>query len=214
MCEPYHSVVQLPEKPPDDSDIDVGGTLSGGSGGGIAAKLGSMLKKIGSWFHLSRMGSGHSESFESSGLASQKLPPTLQYEINWVERSMTRDPLNDRSRVYLHQMLLNDAHEAAQIYADRVSVGSLPALRRFLEASVKASDRSWLYFDEFSRLLLPKHRDTYIKKIQELGGKLSRYGATDPATHPSITKLMLGYTRKRHLLIPEWADDDRLWVPS
>jgi hypothetical protein len=29
-----------------------------------------------------------------------------------------------------------------------------------------------------------------------------------------VVKFILGLTRKRHLLVPEWADDTTLWNPA
>jgi len=33
----------------------------------------------------------------------------------------------------------------------------------------------------------------------------------DPALKKSIKGVMLGYTRKRNLFLPEWADDKSFW---
>jgi hypothetical protein len=40
-----------------------------------------------------------------------------------------------------------------------------------------------------------------------VGSKKSR-----PLSLESITKFVIGFTRKRKLLVPEWADDDSLWT--
>lgn len=71
MCEPMHSITQYPDQDDDGNP----------TGSRVEAMLGrpnvvvKFFKKLGSFFHLSRMGAGHSESVgQAIGGSSRYLP--------------------------------------------------------------------------------------------------------------------------------------------
>lgn len=90
MCEPYHSIVQYPERDKDDNDH--GPKITGlGQRQSLGSKALDFMKKIKSWFHFSKMGSGHSEAIRANRTTELWLPPDTRYEVAWWNRSVKRD---------------------------------------------------------------------------------------------------------------------------
>jgi len=125
------------------------------------------------------------------------------------------------------------AFEAAKEYAQAVSIGNLTALRRFLETSLRRSGIPSMYLERFAEGMLTKAgRDEYLQAMRRVFGKMfslfqiespqnaaySRYGIgsgsklVDAGQRlDAAIAITMGYTRKRKLLIPAWADDKNLW---
>jgi hypothetical protein len=182
MCEPYHSIKQFPDDGPRSWGIK------------------QFAKKIGRWLHLSRMGSGHSGAMMCATTLSLGeyesfiLPDSYDYEVAWWERIVRNDGQASRDI---------DAMAAAKTYADKTSIGSLHALRQFLKESIFKSSRSSEYLHQFSEILVVGERRKYHKKLKYLGNTIGKINKQ--------INMVLGYTRKRGLLVPEWADDAKLW---
>ena len=193
MCEPAHSILQYP-----DTFDDGSGMATKPFAPSALQKFFDWGKKIGSFFHFSKMGEGHSEAQKIIiGQTWHEVPNPLRYEANWWDRKFHIDD---------YRTVPPDSHDCAKHYADLVSIGSLHALRQFLEASMKKTDRASEYFARFhnnflngkGRAELEKRFKSQVKhffNINQIG-------------------LLLGFTRKRNLLVPEWADDEKLWVSS
>ncbi len=198
MCEPLHSIVQFDDKDDHDSQDGSGSPRSNL----MLAKIGKWGKRIKNFFHISRMGSGHSEAMQAIGGRELHFltPESYGYEVKWTERRMLDDNFGRLSNT-------QESRAAAQKYADKVSIGSLQALRRFLEASFQNTTNAHLYLKELHHgLLNDKGRGKFSwKRAEKLleGGNIA-----------SLIRYCLGYTRKRHLLVPAWAEDTSLWVPE
>jgi hypothetical protein len=175
-------------------------------------------KKIFSWLHFSKMGRGHSESLHSVGTSFLSLQYTA-YEARWWDRQVSLDGSFRGSQIDKDLAL-----DAATRYASAVSIGSLGAVRRFLEQSMKNTDRPHVYLTRFLEEMLNKEGQDVlqlklkkilrVKKLDDLI-RCSRSGKVwSEETLASTLSAMLGVTRKRNLLVPAWADDARLWVPS
>lgn len=207
MCEPNHSIVQFPDKNDDDKP-------SGPAVDALASREGywdRIKRKIKQWFHLSRMGRGHSETLEGlSPLARRYLPRETRYEVAWWNRKTTLDGVfwhpdstNSWCQSAFEKSLQKEALDAADQYARMTSIGNMTQLRQFLEASLTRSERPQAYVNHFYDMLVAKGRDLLRNKLKMIGDNLM-----------GIIKTIMGFTRKRNLLVPEWADDTTVWVPS
>lgn len=218
MCEPTHSITQMPDQDP-DSGMPTEQIL------GLEKKPDSFLKKILRWFHFSKLGRGHHEGIAASPLADKKLEQIgyAQYEALWWERKVQRDgpPVwrltgwdwrNQEEAYAKRELASQEAFDCAKEYANRVSIGSLSALRRFLEGSLKCTDRACSYIEAFRNMLNPQGKLQLENKLKLVGMVSSGYYHELPSKLlEPVTNTILGLTRKRKLLIPEWADDSNLW---
>lgn len=209
MCEPYHSVLQFPNE--NDDGTPLGPVLE------RAVTKRGWLKRILGWFHISKMGSGHSETLNVRKEALLWLPQPYYYENAWWERTVRKDISPGRRMADFPE----EALEAAKEYSDRVVTGSLPAFRRFLETSMQTSESPHKYVENFILCLNQNGQDqlyTKLKRICNISSMLFtnfRYTMlTDPQKKRSIISTILGFTRKRELLVPVWADDNQLWLPN
>jgi hypothetical protein len=218
MCEPFHSIVQFPHSDdhgPTGPRIEAGARLAEKSGYGVLG----WGKRILRWLHFSKMGAGHSETMQQRGLASRFLPTQTNYEVAWWNR-VTK--LDGGFHVG-HSIEKDEALECAEVYAKRVSIGDLGQIRRFLEQSLLKSENSGGYLGRFlDGMLNQEGRGVISGKLRKILGSenlalsLSRYDRlklVGPPLDGSI-KVVLGATRKRGFLVPEWADDDLLWKPQ
>ena len=202
MCEPSHSINQF-----DDQDGPRAGMLKS-----HLQQPESWLKKIWKWLHFSRMGAGHSEAIKATGyVEGHTIPDITRYEVHWWNRKVKRDGLYVGSE----KAEADDALEAASEYANRVSIGSLQSLRRFLEVSIDKTPNPKQYVKAFRDMLTADGLLQFEKRLQKFGGVL--YLANRDWAEEKLRKIIAatccGFTRKRGLLIPEWADDTKLWTP-
>lgn len=237
MCEPSHSIIQY-DPPEYDNDGDGPGSGMSAQAGqyardGLLAGLGQWAKKIKGWMHLSMLGKGHSETIgaRSNGLMYQYDNVLRLYEAHWWNRSVVKDGAMRRGG-YAHNVVVTQQQlEAATNYANLVSIGDLGQLRRFLEQSLAKTDKSNVYLHQFrngfltvdGRIQFDKDCKEILKVSphaildQSIGVVNSPIGKADskksrPLSLESVTKFILGFTRKRKLIVPEWADDDSLWT--
>jgi hypothetical protein len=212
MCEPNHSITQFPPEdpkgPPGGNEVTEQRLRFGLKG------LWDYLKKIGGFFHLSRMGSGHSESIEWASTNGWFLPKDTRYEARWWDRTVVLD-----GRYHGPVEFKDEAVTCATTYAQQVSIGNLTTLRRFLESSLRVTGNIAGYVSHFVQgLIVTKHRDLVANKIGSLlqcsYSKATRFFIERKAKDKldSLIKLLLGLTRKREILHPAWADDGSLWV--
>lgn len=239
MCEPMHSIVQLPPE-------DMGGPPTSPQSpiSSVIHSAFDFCKKVGNWFHYSKLGSGHHESMRSRGL-DRYVSDAILYEANWWERTVKLDCYgNPFIKLMIHDVLpgmsdydltkdqrrhvdetKRDSLESAKMYADSVSIGSLSSLRNFLKQSILKSDRPEYYLDRFRSMLTPAGSNKLTAKLVSINPDFSSpYNMRDTlAWHignaqqkdkmiNSVIKAMLGMTRRRELLTPPWADDPKLWT--
>jgi hypothetical protein len=175
------------------------------------------------------MGRGHTESIVDTPLKNAKLEEIgyALYECRWWDRKVTRDGFRGRGVGKLFSaegrtfkdMVNAETLEAATEYANRVSIGNMTMLRQFLTMSLKNTDRVAVYVEAFYNMLNAKGRDELRAKAKIVTGTpLSKYDVSmyTPSfwTKEKLTgviNLLCGFTRKRELLIPEWADDGLIW---
>jgi hypothetical protein len=191
MCEPYFSTNQFMVD--QRAKITIGPALLDAT-------------EIRGYYHFAKFGFGHSESLNKV-LNNQQLPNVLQYETAWWNRSHQFDSYlfrfdRDMRRCYgVHND--NPAFVASEIYANRACIGDLPTLRRFLEAAL-AKTHAWnSFYNAFTEMLSDKGRSHLVRCHKKYN--ISNY------QHPRLINLMIGLTRKREMLVTEWADDDKLW---
>lgn len=193
MCEPHHSINQF-------KNNDEDGNPRESFLASAFEKIGSWTRKIGDFFHYSKLGSGHSEALRYQRNHTLYIPEPVRYETSWWSREVK---LDDYCPHYIDK---EESLDAAKIYSDHVCIGDLGKLRRFLEVSIERTNKPHLYFEAFRQMLNPKGRhihDARLNAFKHL--QLSKF---------SRLKLCLGLTRKRDLLVPEWADDNKLWIPN
>jgi hypothetical protein len=165
------------------------------------------------------MGAGHSGAMLQRGLASRFLPTQTNYEVAWWNRVTKLD-----GRFYAgHSIERAEALECVDTYAKRVSIGDLGQIRRFLEQSLRKSENPNGYLEKFlDSMLNQEGRGVISEKLRKVLGadnlmlalsRFSRCKLVGPPLDGSI-KVVLGATRRRGFLVPEWADDDSLWKPQ
>lgn len=205
MCEPSHSIVQYPDK--DDDDNPTAGVIDAipAPQEMPSSMWAKFRKKVGEWFHFSFMGHGHSESIgRMSPFARRLLPQDTKYETAWWERRVRLD-----GTYHGPKWNQQPALEAATEYANRVCIGNMTSIRQFLELSMRHSERPYLYLERFYQMLTHQGRNSLYKRIKRLGETGDEY---EIKNLDLVIKLVLGYTRKRGLLVPEWADHGVLWA--
>jgi hypothetical protein len=211
VCEPSHSVVQFRDNDDDDQNLSAqGGSYKRAM---LTTKLRDFAKRVKSWFHVSRLGYGHSEAVGNvlSTVSLWDMDSILtRYEGHWWNRTVVfdgwfRGPSFDKEF----------ALEAATEYCHNVCTGNLSLLRQFLKTSLQKTKRHDGYADAFRLMLNEKGKRQFEWDVKKKLKKSVRevFSSPDPALRAASTNLVLGYTRKRHLLIPEWADDNTLWTP-
>lgn len=209
MCEPNHSIVQYPGDRGDGSPTEI---LLGPS---IKDKILEVGKKILGWLHFSKLGTGHSEAIRQLGRLSSLIPEETRWEARWWDRTVVLDGKFNGEAYDLEL-----ASTASQEYAKAVSIGSLSALRNFLEVSLRKTNAPYMYVSGFLyNLIKPQGRDIVANKLKRCLGikRLDIYKLIghrpDSATVQRITKVLLGFTRNRDVLCDAWADDSSLWLP-
>jgi hypothetical protein len=210
MCEPAHSVVQYPDRSDDDHDLPFGGMpMEQRLKSTLGEKVVALGKRIKGWFHFSKIGSGHTDAIKLSGKSSLILPEHTRYEGIWWEREFKLDG-KFRGPSIDKQLAL----EVASQYHQESVGNSMSKFRQFFERSILTSTRPHLYVDSFlNRCLNAKGRDEVYKKLKRIFG-MSVFARRNHAEKKEATSLIMGYTRKRELFLPHWADDDKLWTPG
>ena len=247
VCEPHHSIVQWDDS--DDQDnptqplleaLPQHDTVFGmrPPGEGIYGGIGMLtipkakdfmawgLKKIQEWWHLSKMGRGHSESLSLIKPKHRgRLPDDTKFENMWWQREVKIDG-RYHGRFKSQEPF---ALEAATTYAKKVVNGNMTLLRQFLAGSMKHTvgrAGAWAYVERIFDMLTLGGKDVLTKKLKQLlrpdVGNLSRTGrmflsygdglaAKVNQNVEMVIKVILGFTRKRNLLVPAWADDPTVW---
>lgn len=205
MCEPHHSINQVDPRDPETGDpINVDG---------IFGTIGEWMRKVGSFFHFSKLGNGHSEAIKFAVNHYGRVPEPTRYEAKWWDRTVHLDgSFYNRSGWYLpDEVYRKESLECAEAYARQVCIGDLSMLRRFLETSIKKSDHAEIYFHVFrDHMLTDKGKNIFDQKRKIING----LSIPHSVYNERMTKATIGLTRKRDLLVPEWADDKKLWTPA
>lgn len=207
MCEPTHSICQVDPTNPETGDpINVDK---------IFGHIGDWMRKVMGYFHFSKFGAGHSEGLQFAKNHHGRVPEPTRWEAIWWERRVKLDGEiyfpNGQVALYPDETYKKSLTEAATEYANLSSIGSLSVFRRFFETSMRKTDSPYLYLEAFQYMLNRQGRLAFDNRRRKAGIK-SLYAYDFPIDR--ILKVCLGLTRKRELLVPEWADDSSLWQPS
>jgi len=203
MCEPFHSTVQYHID--DDPTSQGGGSTESRLQWGLG-KIYDWGKRIRSWFHFSSLGSGHTESIQWARTKELYLPREARYECAWWNRQV----VFDTGKIHGDT---SDALDAAREYSNVVCIGNIQKFRRFFEVSIDNTKQHREYFALFlDRMLTYEGRDKAYAEMQRCFGKYFKISTMSNSLVQPIKKLLLGYTRKRSLLVPEWSDCPELWV--
>ncbi|MEA1999806.1 MAG: hypothetical protein U9N61_10875 [Euryarchaeota archaeon] len=219
MCEPCHSIVQYPT---DFDDTDLPGGDSTDKESRLKAALGKgfgWAKRLDKWFHLSKFGAGHHKNTGSLTYRSNLyLPAPTLWEGDWWDREFRLDGYGFREGE-----LLKEKAKAAELYHDRSVMGNMSLFRRFLETSMVKSNHlvgPYIYVEKLLEYVLtPVGGNKVLEKFRRVFGRsatparvLSR--RADKREVEKGIKVIMGFTRKRELFLPHFADDDKLWVPG
>jgi hypothetical protein len=177
MCEPTHSIIQIPLKvfTLKDGILEQDSVL-------LSAQfcLGETKRQLLAWshqtrdyLHLSRLGQGHSESIQLTTNNVHLFPDHVKYEGLWWERKTRLDQaphggwiqefLEDATKAPVMTKLLatelgkelqESSLTAASKYAERQSYGSILVLQSFLVESLRRTERPYLYVNEIKYKLL------------------------------------------------------------
>ena len=203
MCEPSHSITQYPD---DDQGGGQGPTITRLQMG--LKKVGKALKKIGKFFHLSRMGTGHSESAEWAFTNKIVLPKATLYEGYWWDRRFSID-----GAFRFHSSLIHDAFNSAKEYHERVVFQNIQSFRRFLEDSLRATDRVQAYTDRLRLFVFNESGKRELDSRLRLAGVTPNISSRTMSaqTKEHLINAVMGITRKRKWFKSHFADDDQLW---
>lgn len=237
ICEPHFSFIQLLHSGEERNTNQI---LFGNE----IANSDLPTAEINDYLHYCSLGSGHTGAYTKlSHQAGHRDNQKNDYECAWWERKVKLDggfyhpdlrvvnyfggpySFEDTSfaKIRTNQRLAEtyrkESMEAAIQYANRVAIGTLPQLRNFLETSIKKSNRVSSYFYNFPSMLNEKGKQDYENRLKKILGKKTIFQEFDHFAQcskrgESVTKTMLGMTRRRQFLIPEWADDDALWAKN
>ena len=215
MCEPCHSVVQYPDDF-DDSDLPFGGQMDKETR--LKSALGKAFgwtRKIGKWFHFSRFGAGHSRATMEDSRSTLYLPTPTLYEGEWWHREFKLDGWGARADEV--------ARGAAEAYHNASVMGNMSLFRRFLETSMVKTNHprgAYAYVEamlesvwtsEGVNKLLEKFRRVFGPHASPVNVMSRRSNEREVG---KAIKIVMGFTRKRELFLPHFADDDKLWVPG
>jgi hypothetical protein len=156
------------------------------------------------------------------------LPPNIKYEGFWWQKDQF---IVDGRVPMIYKGREADAKDIAEHYCKSVATGNMSVLRRFMEASMLASRRPHNYVNKFldhmltqegKKKVLTKLRRVFGTKIKPDIRAWDRYGdgktfGLFDVRNPDLAKVVsctMGFTRKRNLFLPEWADDQSLWKPG
>jgi len=225
MCEPAHSIIQYPDSNDDEDDQSKPQPpMQDRLKMGLGERIFALGRRIGNWFHFSKMGNGHSEAIAMTGRAHQMviLPTHTKYEGLWWRREFQID---GHYHGYRHEM--PTAHASAKEYHEDLVYSNIKTFRRFLEDSMKKSERPYVYAELLlESVFTSQGRDMVLAKFGRVFGGtagaslsegyrlltdgLNKYGSN---VDKSIAMIM-GFTRRRELYRSEWADDSKLWSPG
>jgi hypothetical protein len=233
MCEPSHSIVQYPTYDPFTED-PIRSLISTAVATARTIELSEAntpekVEKIqsslllpqgvvsGNFINYSRFGSGHSESIGKLPTRTlERLPQDVKYEAHWWNRNVK---LDSRVPKWVETFGKQESLDSATFYAERASIGDLKIFRRFLENSLKFSDRPYVYIDHFMMMLTSRGKTFIAEKLRWIfNGKAVNVSMTlhsmllDKKQKEVAIGVMLKATRKREYLCAEWSDDPKLWV--
>lgn len=58
------------------------------------------------------------------------------------------------------------------------------------------------------------HMPLILRAKQELSDKIWKFKSKSADPRQTVTNIVMGYTRKRNLFLPVWADEPKLWEPK
>ena len=226
MCEPSHSIVQFPTHNPETHD-PITSLVRGAMNTAKAIQLADSTPEqaeiikssviipqgaiIGNFINYSRMGSGHSESMGKLPEHIRiRLPEDVKYEAQWWER---RVKLDSRVPSWVKHYGPADSLQSAEDYANRASMGDIKIFRRFLETSLKLSDRPSRYSYYILEILSPKGKEALGRALSRFsGGKkvflsMTLSSLLEGPQKDIVIGMIMKVTRKRENLIDLWADD-------
>lgn len=226
MCEPTHSIIQfsLRDFLGNDESNRIAFAMRKTFGVAVANGIND-----GNFLTYSMLGYGHSEGISIASMP-EILPLNAKYEGLWWNRKVIVDtPAAD----WTPEMKV-EAMESAKNYADKYSLGSLVALRKFLRESLQYTTRPGDYIDAARKMLSEKGlaiMDEIIKDIKKsnnLKEMLKHVKSVDRShastkksgTYPNnislerqpVIAMLDELTKHREYMCPEWADDAALWT--
>jgi hypothetical protein len=202
MCEPKHSIVQYPDDY-DDSNLPFGGNMDKEIR--LKAALGKAFdwaRKIGKWFHLSKFGAGHSRATMEHSKNTLYLPTPTLWEGYWWDRTFH---LDSWCRTYCENM---QQRNAAYAYHEASVMQNMSTFRRFLETSMRNTQHPlgpYAYTEKLLDYMLTSEGQNLCWK------KLKCFFWSNSHNPERLIKITMGFTRKRDLLLPHFADDENLW---
>lgn len=209
MCEPYHSTIQWDVSDGIQSMIQA--AVEQGSRNALKlVSITDMIEpgvKVGAYLHYSAAGAGHSLAAKLSTLKSNFLQVRNDFETEWWNRSVKIDTFRHGDETA--------ALDAATIFANRKCIGDLNKFRSFLTRSLTQTENPATYVNAFVRMLNGdgqvelERRAKYI--IGKKAGWFDGHNLTQVMSPVSLANFLCGFTKKRSLLVPEWADDDAIW---
>lgn len=188
MCEPTHSIVAYPDEDdrgPTQTTIETAHEAVPSRRSGLGG-IWDMIKKFGNWFHLSKLGKGHSEAIGTFRpyVDTYLMPQPVLYESLWWCRQVKLDSLFPTRRKFddlmphyskeWQRIEQAEALECATKYARITSIGSLKMFRDFFEGSIKLTERPEMYFEHFiDNMLNSKARISARAMIRKITGGMT-----------------------------------------
>jgi len=195
MCEPAHSIVQYNLQDDLSAQSNQTRIVHG------LCELAAWGKQIGGYFHISCLGSGHTESIKWAKAKELYLPEEIRWEGNWWDRTFNLDspirtiPFGPYAEV----------EKAAQEYHNRVAMGTIQKFRNFLETSLRKTNRMAFYLPRLHDMFDVEASNLLFRKIKRLDFVKEK---------EQVISAIMGLTRKRKSFRAHFADDDKFWTPS
>jgi hypothetical protein len=107
-----------------------------------------------------------------------------------------------------------EALEMATEYANRVSIGNIKQVSRFLSDSIRYSDRPYVYTSMFRDMMLSDTGRKFLDSVSiDLIGKpwISVTRGSDFTDIPNTIEAINKTLSVRKNLVSEWADDPKAW---
>jgi len=198
MCVPFHSVVQY-----GDFQLNGGGILDGAHS--VLSQLG-YAKRIGNFYHFSKLGGGHSIATRYKAKISYYISEGSNWEGAWWNGFTSK--IAKDTPFSIPRSELPDAEHSANLYYDAVCMKNMRVWRNFVIKSIESCDDGGGrvgYLCRFKSCLTPAGLIQFENRIASNLGAKHRFS-------PKATIPVIGWaSRKRGLFKDCFADFPAKW---
>jgi len=202
MCIPAFSPVQYA-----DFQLNGSGLLQGAHS--VLSNMGHS-KKIGNFYHFSRLGVGHSAATLYKARIADYLNEGSYWEGFWWNG---RQPIIKDKPFNMPESEILDARNAAQQYYETCCIGNIKTFRRWLLGSIEKTDRPDRFINRLEGVF---HKNQFGQMQTEL--RIHAPASTNErvlisSEEKAMAARVIGkYLRRRKNFRDHFADDSVLWL--